>query len=151
MKPHVVLAVLAAQAAWAAGPESWLSHEFPEVEEVRSAALLKDELFFEVPVSKLAEAEERLASMPAVAQKPYNAVFFGRPDFSCRAPASLFLLRAVYSNGSTGADEIKMLAAGSVWVSHHSLGRSTGQHRSACLACLASTPTRVYVSSSGAM
>jgi len=152
MKPAIaILIIFFGQPVLAAGLDPWLSKMFPEASDAQSATLLPESSFFEVPVSKLAVAELRLAEQPAVAQEAYAAQYYGRAEFSCQASESLYLLRAVYTNGGTGAFQVQLLAAGSVWVSHHSLGRSSGTHRSALLACLPKQPARVFVSSSGAM
>jgi hypothetical protein len=47
--------------AAAAGSEPWLSRQFPAATEIQSAMLLREQFFFEIPVSKMAVAEERLA------------------------------------------------------------------------------------------
>ena len=104
----------------------------------------------EVAASKLEDAAQRLSSQPIIPQESYDAEHFGQPTFTCKAPARLYLVRAVYTNGSTGGFHLQRVE-NTLWVAHSSLGVSSGDHRSALLVCLDFTPEQVFVTANGAM
>jgi len=95
-------------------------------------------------------AEQELREHPAVKLPDYGPDNYRRKDLACPEHTAPYLLRAVYTNGATGGYYLQRVGD-ILWVSHQSLGRSTGTHRSALLACLPFTPAEVYVTAGGAM
>jgi hypothetical protein len=143
----IVLMVLSgcssAEESWLRGiPATWPSAARPEE--------LPQSTYVELPVSMLESAQESLKDNAAVELADYQAENFHRKDFSCSPGTNLYLLRAVYTNGSTGAYYLNRVGD-KLWVAHMSMGKSTGTHRSALLACLPFKPVDVYVTAGGAL
>ena len=136
--------------AIASRSEAWIS---PFTLNVNTAKILKvvaRDQFFEVSVSMFESAQERLVEQPIVPQEPYDAEHFGQSKFACPSNTHLYLVRAVYENGSTGGYHLQRVN-NSLWVSHQSLGAPTSKHRSALLVCLDFQPAKVFVTSGGGM
>jgi hypothetical protein len=96
----------------------------------------------------MAAAEEQLHDVASVEISAERATeFTGRP-VSPRAGSSLFLVRAVYLNRSTGKF-IVVPVGNELLVEHGSLGRSAvPMKRQALILRLSQKPERVYVSCS---
>lgn len=145
----IVLTTLAFPAV--ANPaDEWLA---PRTVEPTAAKVLREisaSDFFEVPVSMLEGAEQRLQSTQFALLAPHEVDSLSRGHFSCRQKTSGYLVRAVYSAGPTGGYRLTQLDS-ALWVSHSSLGVSTGMHRSALIACLRFKPSEAFVTSGGAM
>ncbi|MFC0682852.1 hypothetical protein ACFFGH_33895 [Lysobacter korlensis] len=150
MKRLLVLLALSAPAVVAAGTQdTWISPFALNMNTAKVVETIPRERFFEVAVSKLELAQERLESKPTIEQKWYDAEAFGQPAFSCTDARRPYLVRAVYQNGRTGGYRLQRVE-NTLWVAHNSLGKPTGQHRSALLVCLDFQPERVFVSTHGA-
>ena len=150
MKVIVKLLLVAAATSAAAGSaESWLNADF-DLDGAKIVAEVPRDAVFEVPVSMFEEAERRLSSSAAVILQSYDVESLSRSHFLCPPRTTPFLVRAVFTNGNTGGYSLKRLDS-ALWVSHSSLGASTGEHRSALLVCLRFTPSAVYVTAGGAM
>jgi hypothetical protein len=106
--------------------------------------------YVELPISMFEAAEDQLREHAIMKLPEYGPENFRRKDFACPAGTAPHLVRAVYTNGATGAYYLHRVG-NALWVSHQSLGRSSGAHRSALLACLGFEPTEVYVTTAGAM
>jgi hypothetical protein len=63
---------------------------------------LRQDAFFEVPASKVAAAQFALREQ-AIIELPGAPARFGQPAFKCDAPSRIYLIRALYENGGTGA------------------------------------------------
>ena len=151
MKLIVTLMLSAATASAAADPaEPWLNADSLDIHAAKTVAEVPRDYFFEVPVSMFEEAERRLKSEAAVKLQSYDVESLSRKHFSCTTGATPFLVRAVYTNGNTGGYWLKRLDS-ALWVSHSSLGASTGTHRSALIVCLRFNPSIVYVTAGGGM
>ena len=151
MKGIVTLVLATAAAAVAAGSEeTWLNAGSMDIHAAKIVADVPSSSFFEVPVSMFEEAERRLNSTATMSLQNYDVDALSRNRFSCAEGSTPFLVRAVFTNGSTGGFSLKRLDS-ALWVSHSSLGASTGTHRSALLVCLNFIPSVVYVTAGGAM
>lgn len=104
----------------------------------------------ELPISMFESATRELHSHAAVKLPDYGPSNFLRREFACPDKTQPYLVRAVFTNGSTGGYHLRRVGD-ALWVGHDSLGQSTGPHRSALLACLPFDPSEVYVTASGAM
>jgi hypothetical protein len=100
-------------------------------------------LYFEVVASKLYVAQHDLADSPLLPLEPSGVTYYGGRGFQCEAPARAYLLRAIYSNGGTGAFTLYW-AGSSLIVAHGSLGPAAEKAQSALVACLNRAPTQVY-------
>ena len=133
MKSFACLVIwLISMQASAGETDAWIrpvSIRIPEAKILRP--ILGDRLV-EVSVSKFEAAANLLIKRPIHRQEAHAAGSFGRPGFACNRRERLFLVRAVYSNGSTGTYNLQRVDD-ALWVRHSSLGRSTGTHRSALL------------------
>ncbi len=151
MRHHAVLAVLLLAPALATAAEPWLNPPITnDSAQAKSRIRVSSKNVFEVPSSRFAGAEFMLAEKPVLALQENALRSLSAGHFQCIYPEKPYLVRAVYENGATGVFDIQWLAD-SLWVSHASLGRATGLHRSALLVCLSVQPTRVFVSTSGAL
>lgn len=151
MKCIVILILTTVAATAAAGPEeTWLHAGGMDIQAAKIVAEVPRDSVFEVPVSMFEEAEGRLKSAAARKLQSYDVDALSRNRFSCAGSSTPFLVRAVFTNGNTGAFLLKRLDS-ALWVSHSSLGVSTGTHRSALLVCLNFNPSVVYVTAGGAM
>ena len=106
--------------------------------------------YVELPISMFEPAEQELREHAAVKLPDYGPGNYRRNDLACPERTAPYLVRAVYTNGATGGYYLQRVGD-ILWVSHQSLGRSTGTHRSALLACLPFEPVEVYVTAGGAM
>jgi hypothetical protein len=133
-------------------PDSW-DHVLPaNLTPSSNRIRVPEGLFYEVAASRLEMAIALLNDKSIVLQgvNSSGAGAFGRPDFKCPAKANPYLVRAIYTNGGTGAFYLDRVGS-SLLVAHQSLGRSTGEHRSALIVCLDFSPTAIYVQAGGAM
>ncbi|NIJ82207.1 hypothetical protein [Xanthomonas cannabis] len=150
MKIFVVLAVLFGVIGNCLASESWLRGTptiWPQGAEPEQLPLTSH---VELPISMFESAARELRSHAAVKLPAYGASNFLRREFACTDGMQLYLVRAVFTNGSTGGYHLRRVGD-ALWVGHDSLGQSTGPHRSALLACLPFDPSEVYVTASGAM
>ncbi|UYB52746.1 hypothetical protein OCJ37_01905 [Xanthomonas sp. AM6] len=131
-------------------PESWLRAPATNINTAKIVKPVPRDYIFEVPVSLFDMAMEELRAKPIVPLQSYDVDSFSRWHFSCPRATSPYLVRAVYSNGGTGGYHLQQVDS-SLWVGHASLGASSGEHRSALLACLDFQPSQVFVLSSGAI
>ena len=136
--------------ACACGPEQWRKPFTLDMNTPKVVVQIPGTSVAEVATSKLDDAVQRLSSQPIIPQEPYDAEHFGQPSFACQPSTRLYLVRAVYTNGSTGGFHLQRVE-NALWVAHSSLGVSSGDHRSALLVCLDFTPEQVYVTANGAM
>jgi hypothetical protein len=136
--------------ACAGSLEQWRNPFALDMNTAKVVAQLPRTSVAEVTASKLEDAEQRLASQPIIPQEPYDAEHFGQPAFACQPSTRLYLVRAVYTNGSTGGFHLQRVE-NTLWVAHSSLGASSGDHRSALLVCLDFSPEQVFVTANGAM
>jgi hypothetical protein len=151
MRRIAVLALAATAFQAAANPaDDWLRPRTSEVNAVKVLVEIPRGLFFEVPVSMFEEAEQRLRSQQLVKLEPYDVENLSRKHFSCRRETTGYLVRAVYTNGWTGGYQLNQLDS-ALWVSHSSLGATTGSHRSALIACLRFKPSDVFITAGGGM
>jgi hypothetical protein len=132
-----------------AAATSWLS-PVPIAGQRALREKVTDSDFFEVPVSKFEAAEESLSAAVYVSLDSRQASYYGHPEFQCLAPRTLYLVRAAFSNGGTGAFSIFWQGTGLV-VSHMSLGSPGMTERSALVVCLANAPAAVYSAIGGAL
>jgi hypothetical protein len=126
--------------SWFRPPNEW--------SRFRQAQGLPDSDILEVARERMAAAEEQLHDVASVEISAERATeFTGRP-VSPRAGSSLFLVRAVYLNRSTGKF-IVVPVGNELLVEHGSLGRSAvPMKRQALILRLSQKPERVYVSCS---
>jgi hypothetical protein len=149
---RLVILILAG-AAWhaVANPaDDWIRSRTIEVGAAKVLVKVPRSLFFEVPVSLFEEAERRLQPQQIVKLEPYDVENLSRKHFTCPRETTGYLVRAVYTNGSTGGYELTQLES-ALWVSHSSLGESSGTHRSALIACLRYEPSEVFITAGGGM
>jgi hypothetical protein len=137
-------------AAWAGNSEQWRNPFALDMNTAKVVVRIPPAAVVEVAASKLEDALQRLTSQSIIPQEPYDAEHFGQPVFFCQPPTRLYLVRAVYTNGSTGGFHLQRVE-NTLWVAHSSLGASSGDHRSALLVCLDFTPEQVFVTANGAM
>lgn len=145
----LILSVTSA-GAHAATQDPWINPLTLNMNTAKVIENLPRDQFFEVSVSMLESAQERLSEHPIVSQEWYDAEYFGQPAFACPKAKRLYLIRAVYQNGRTGGYHLQRVED-SLWVAHESLGVPTGQHRSALLACLDFQPKQVFITTGGGM
>jgi len=135
-------ASLAAE-SWLRGvPATWPHGERPQQ--------LPLDTYTELPISMFDSAAQELREHAAIKLPDYGPDNFRRKDLGCSDRTAPYLVRAVYTNGATGGYYLHRIG-NILWVSHQSLGRSMGTHRSALIACLPFEPSEVYVTASGAM
>ena len=149
MKILVVLALIFSASPAVAG-ESWFNGVPPAWPGGERPQQLPRDSYAELPISMFQAAEAELLERAAVKQPDYAPGNFHRSDLVCTEGSEPYLVRAVYENGATGGYHLHRVG-NALWVSHQSLGRSTGAHRSALLACLDFDPTQVYVTAGGGM
>ena len=123
-------------------PAAWPNGDRPQE--------LPENTFVELPVSIFEGAQEQLRAHAFVMLSDDAAEHYHRKDLVCPEKTTLYLLRAVYTNGSTGAYFLNTVGK-SLWIAHMSMGESTGMHRSALLGCLPFEPADVYVTVGGAL
>lgn len=99
--------------------------------------------FFEVPASKELAAEAVLKDSPVIPKNNQDIKYYGQLNFSCEAPKTLYLVRAIYSNGGNGAFSIHRYGL-NLLVIHNSLGSSSEEKHSALVVCLDFHPTSVF-------
>ena len=151
MKYFAILLVLLSASAIATAAEPWLNAPDAALSaKAKVRAHVSPKNIFEVPTSRFSGAEVMLGKEPAIPLEEGALRSLSAGHFQCIYPEKPYLVRAVYENGSTGAFLAERLDD-ALWVAHASLGRATGSHRSALLVCLSFKPTRVFVSTSGAL
>jgi|SRR6185312_1711122 len=150
MKRLAITAVLLALCLPCLAAESWLRGLPASWPNGNQPKELPPNTYAEVPVSMFETAEEQLRKHAVVKLPDDGAESFRRKDLLCSNGSRPYLVRAVYTNGSTGGYSLNRIG-NILWVSHESLGQSTGVHRSALVACLPFEPVEVYVTASGAM
>jgi len=91
-----------------------------------------------------------LKNKPFVEISADEAKSFTRTEFSKKDNEHIYLLRAVYTNGSTG-NFFLYRNESSLLVLHQSLGKSTGLHQSALVVTLNFELSNLYILSGGAM
>jgi hypothetical protein len=129
--------------SWLRGvPATWPNGDLPQQ--------LPLSTYVELPISMFEAAAQELREHAAVKLPDYGPDNYRRKDLICPDRTRPYLVRAVYTNGTTGGYYLHQVG-NILWVSHQSLGRSTGAHRSALLACLPFEPSEVYVTAGGAM
>ena len=129
--------------SWLRGvPATWPNSDRPQE--------LPSGTYVELPISMFEAAQEELREHSAVKLPEYGPGNYRRSDLACPERTAPYLVRAVYTNGATGGYHLHRVGD-ILWVGHQSLGRSTGTHRSALLACLPFEPAAVYVTAGGAM
>lgn len=136
--------------AFAAGQEEWINPLSVKLSEAERFEAVVGDDYFEVPASKLEAAQDRLSEHAAVPQKRRDAYYLGGHDFTCEEGKSLYLIRAVYQKAIEGTFIVQRIDD-SLWVWHRSSGRSTGQHRSALMACLDFQPEKVFITTDSDM
>ncbi len=146
----LLFCIVLSSAACAASLEKWRNPFALNMHTAKVVVQIPRTSVAEVAASKLEDAVQRLSSQPIIPQEPYDAEHFGHPTFVCQSPTRLYLVRAVYTNGSTGGFHLQRVE-NALWVAHSSLGASTGDHRTALLVCLNFSPEQVYVTANGAM
>jgi hypothetical protein len=129
---------------------AWLAPVPTSMSKVQDWKDVPGDAFFEVSASRLEVAEDRLDSSEALAQDANAAGYYGRSKFKCVAPSRLYLIRALYENGGTGAFQLRW-SGSALLVEHMSLGAAGKPQRSALIACLDHAPAHVYSSISGAL
>jgi len=142
--------LLVALPGLAAATESWLTSSPPDVSHSQITKEISGEFYVEVPVSLFEAAAYRLDREPIIPLTTGDLQWFSRGHFSCPSGAAPNLVRAVYTNGGTGGYYLERVDS-TLWVTHQSLGVSTGDHRSALLVCLDFKPIRVVVTAGGAI
>ena len=151
MKLLIVIACcLLSYSAFATDVEPW---PHPPSAGMRSATphqKISETLFFEVPVSKKDTAEYWLAERSVIPIKQDTIQFFGQHNFQCATGMNPYLVRAVYENGGTGDYYVERFGS-ALLVSHMSLGKPSGVHRSALLVCLNFQPTEIFHELGGAI
>jgi hypothetical protein len=150
MKRHacMLFAIASFAACTNATNETWLQPPPSSLNAQYGGTLVDETTFFEVPASKLASAEVRLEHEPVV-RVDGGAAVFGRSNFICDSPASVYLVRAQYTNGGTGRFNLYLVGTALV-VSHFSLGESNRLDRSALVVCLKQKPLEVFGAVGGA-
>jgi hypothetical protein len=88
--------------------------------------------------------------LSALQLAPYGPEIYRRPEFSCPPGTVPYLVRAMFMNSSTGGYHLERRAAALVLI-HSSLGRATGHHRLALLACLDFVLAEIHVGLGGGM
>jgi hypothetical protein len=120
--------------------QRWLE-PFPNTSSRSSWEEIPASRFFEVPASRLHEAELDLAEVPFLSEERLAEHYGGR-NFTCESPAKVYLVRASYRKG-TGLYSLHW-ADSSLIVEHATLGLPQPQFRSALVACLSKAPDAVY-------
>jgi hypothetical protein len=151
MRRIAILTLVATACQAVANPaDDWIRLPTIEVSAAKVSVEVPRNQFFEVPVSMLEEAEQRLQSQPIMKLETYDVENLSRKHFTCPRESTGYLVRAVYTNGWTGGYKLTQLES-ALWVSHASLGESTGTHRSALIACLRFKPSDVFITAGGGM
>ena len=149
MRSIVALALAVAACQAMANPaDDWLRPRTIELNAAKVLVEVPRDLVFEVPVSMFEEAEQRLQAQPIEELQTYDVENLSRKHFSWPRETKGYLVRAVYTNGRTGGYKLVQLDS-ALWVSHVSLGVSTGTHRSALIACLRFKPATMFITSGG--
>lgn len=148
MNKFGILTFLLASSVAFAAQEAWLN--LPPQNMQSTAKEIPREKFFEVVASKQAVAELDLSQESVIELQQNEASYYGQLTFQCPEPNKLYLVRAVYENGGTGAYSVKQ-SKNNLIVSHFSLGKASGPHRSALVVCLGFKPEKVFHEIGGAM
>jgi hypothetical protein len=146
----VIVYCLLSCGAFAADVEPW---PHPPSAGMRSAMpheKISEALFFEVPASRQDNAAYWHAKRSVIPVKKDVIQSFGQHNFQCATGMNPYLVRAVYENGGTGRYYVERFGT-TLLVSHLSLGKPSGVHRSALLVCLGFQPIEVFHELGGAM
>jgi len=146
----ILLLALASAPTFAREPDSWLHAPTTNINAAEIVSSIPSDRVFEIPASLLDTALVQLRTSSIVPLQDYQVDSLSRGHFSCPSSTHPYLVRAVYENGGTGGYNLQQVDS-ALWVSHSSLGASSGKHHSGLLVCLALQPSQVFVTTSGAM
>ena len=123
---------------------SWSQRAATPIQDIPAGA------FVEVSASKEAAAESALKDKAVHGLTRSQMEYYGQEAFRCIEPREPYLVRAEYENGGTGTFMLKRYGS-NLLVMHMSMGRPSGIHRSALVACLDFEPSDIFAEVGGAM
>ena len=132
MKRLVLVAALTIiSTSVASADDSWVNDPSKDLQRLNEMPDLAPSQFVEIPASLAEEAFERLADASAI---QLTEKYYPRLNPACAEPSKLYLVRAVYEHGNTGAFHVKQLGH-TMWVKHLAMGAAAPRHKSALIVC----------------
>ena len=142
MRKTLAILLIFPMAVFAHQPGAWLDPVPPTL--LRSLSWSTVKVFFEVPASTLATAQDWLAKSPYVALSKSDIGLFGYPDFTCQGVTKPYLVRAQYITSVGDSFSLFWAHPGVLVVRNASIGANGTIRKSAVVACLSHAPSTVF-------